>query len=65
MKANVERGGKLPRGVNSQQGWVRDNPFIVSLSEEAVTECPGGCKFRSDSVLQSCRDQAYHIGDTV
>jgi len=65
MKANVGRGGKFPRGVNSQQGRVRDNPFIVSLGEAAVTEYPGRGKFRSDSVLQSCRDQAYRTRDAV
>ena len=55
----------IPRGVNSQQGRIRDNPFIVSLSKVAVPECPGGRKFRSDSVLQSCRDQAHHTTDAV
>jgi len=65
MKANVGRGGKFPRGVNNQQRRVRDNPFIVSLGEAAGTECPGGGKFRSDSVLQRCRDRAYHTRDAV
>jgi len=65
MKANVGRGGKFPSGVKSHQGRVRDNPFIVSLGEAALTECPGGGKFRSDSVLQSCRERAYHTRDAV